>query len=212
MNKTPIGIIDDHKLFRSGIADIIEDTDQFAVVVSASNSDELYEQLSSTEIEILLLDIKLKEENGLDILTHLRATKPLLKVVMLTMHNEASYINTMVQKGANGYLMKDTTPEELIYTLQRVHADGKYYDSAVTNVIIEAMQTKEKLSSIGIELSETDHTIIRYISEGKTAVEIGNLIFKSTRTVEGYRTKLLEKTGTKNVAELVSWGYQNGVL
>jgi len=212
MNKISIGIIDDHQLFRSGIADIIDDTDQFSVVVSASNSKELYQQLAAREIEILLLDIKLKEENGLDILTHLKETKPTLKIIMLTMHNEASYINTMVQKGANGYLMKDTTPDELIFTLRKVHRNGKYYDAGVSNVIIEAMQTKEKLSSLGIVLSEADHAIIKLISEGKTAVEIGNIIFKSTRTVEGYRTKLLEKTGTKNVAELVSWGYQNGVL
>ena len=99
--KIALGIIDDHQLFRSGVEDIINDSDKFEVLISASTSKELYDQLNHTEIEILLLDIKLKQESGLDILIKLKEEKPDLKIIMLTMHNEATYINIMVQKGAN---------------------------------------------------------------------------------------------------------------
>lgn len=210
--KIAVGIIDDHKLFRSGIEDIINDSKEFQVKISACNKNELYTALKKQNIQILLLDINLKNENGLDVLIHLSETKPDIKIIMLTMHNEASYINTMIIKGAKGYLLKDTTPEILLTTLQKVHQDGKYFDSYITNVIVDAMQSKDKLLTLGIELSQLEIDILAHISEGKTADEISLLVFKSTRTIEGYRQKLLEKTGCRNIAELVSWGYKNKLL
>ena len=210
--KIAVGIVDDHKLFRSGVVDIINDSKEFQVKVSASNGDELFAGLKKNNIQILLLDINLKEENGLDILIKLSETNPELKVIMLTMLSEASYINTMVLKGAKGYLLKDTTPEILLTTLKKVHEDGKYYDTYTTNILVDSLQSKEKLVSFGIELSQIEIDILKYISAGKTADEISLLIFKSTRTIEGYRQKLLEKTGCRNIAELVSWGWKNKIL
>lgn len=212
MKKIPVGIVDDHKLFRSGVEDIINDSDQFQVKISAGNGEELYSALKKTNIQILLLDINLKQENGLDILIKLSEIKPQIKVVMLTMHSEASYINTMVLKGAKGYLLKDTTPEDLLMTLQKVHKEGKYYDTNTTNAIVESMQSKEKLVTLGIQLTPIEMDILKYISDGKTADEISLLVFKSTRTIEGYRQKLLEKTKTRNIAELVAWGFKNKLL
>jgi DNA-binding CsgD family transcriptional regulator len=79
-------------------------------------------------------------------------------------------------------------------------------------VIVEAMQSKEKLLSLGVDLTQTEIDILKQISEGKTADEISLLVFKSTRTIEGYRQKLLEKTNSRNIAELVSWGFKNKIL
>ena len=161
---------------------------------------------------MLLLDINLKDETGLDILIRLSDTHPDLKIIMLTMLDDPSHINTMVLKGAKGYLLKDTTPEILLTTLKKVHEEGRYYDTQTTNIIVDSMQTKEKLASFGIELTQIEIDILRYISEGRTADEISELVFKSTRTIEGYRQKLLEKTGCRNIAELVSWGFKNKIL
>ena len=210
--KIAVGIVDDHQLFRSGVEDIINDSKEFHVNISASDGDELFSALKNNDIQILLLDINLKHENGLDILIKLNETNPEIKVIMLTMFSESSYINTMVLKGAKGYLLKDTTPEILLTTLKKVHEDGKYYDTYTTNVIVESIQSKEKLVTLGIELSQIELDILKYISDGKTADEISLLVFKSTRTIEGYRQKLLEKTHTRNIAELVAWGFKNKIL
>ena len=210
--KIAVGIIDDHKLFRSGVVDIINDSKEFQVKISVSTSEELYGALKKSNIQMLLLDINLKDENGLDILIRLSNSHPDLKIIMLTMLDDPSHINTMVLKGAKGYLLKDTTPEILLMTLKKVHEDGRYYDTHTTNIIVDSMQTKEKLASFGIELSQIEIDILRYISEGRTADEISELVFKSTRTIEGYRQKLLEKTGCRNIAELVSWGFKNKIL
>ncbi|MEM9544703.1 MAG: response regulator transcription factor [Bacteroidota bacterium] len=210
--KIAVGIIDDHKLFRSGVVDIINDSKEFQVKISVSTSAELYSALKKSKIQMLLLDINLKDETGLDILIRLSDTHPDLKIIMLTMLDDPSHINTMVLKGAKGYLLKDTTPEILLTTLKKVHEEGRYYDTQTTNIIVDSMQTKEKLASFGIELTQIEIDILRYISEGRTADEISELVFKSTRTIEGYRQKLLEKTGCRNIAELVSWGFKNKIL
>lgn len=211
-NKIKVGIIDDHKLFRSGVEDIINDSEDFIVTVSAGDSKDLYKQLSKKTIDVLLLDIKLKNENGLEILTHLISQETKIKIIMLTMHNEPAYVNTMIQQGAHGYLMKDTTPQELLKTISKVQQEGRYYDTYTTNILVETMQSKQKLSSLEIHFSELELTIIQLVSEGKTAEEISKMVFKSARTVEGYRKKLLDKTKTKNIAELVSWSFKNGIL
>ena len=210
--KISVGIVDDHKLFRSGVEDIINDSKEFYVKISASNSKEFYSALKKNKIQILLLDINLKEESGLDILISLSETHPEIKVVMLTMLDEASYINSMVRRGAKGYLLKDTTPEILLMTLKRVHEEGKYYDTYTTNILVESMQSRQKLVSLGVDLSQIEVDILKHISDGKTADEISLLVYKSTRTIEGYRQKMLEKTGCRNIAELVSWGFKNNIL
>lgn len=211
-NKFSVGIIDDHHLFRSGIAEIVDDTAKYKIVISVSNSGDLFEALKKTRIEILLLDIRLKGEDGLDILERMKIDYPDVRVIMLTMHNEASYINTFIQAGAQGYLTKDTTPEELVETLDKVIEHGKYFNTQTTNALVDALQNNAKLAKSGMDLTDLETDILIYISQGKTAEEISNLLFKSTRTIEGYRQKLLLKTKSKNIAELVAWGYKSGVL
>lgn len=122
------------------------------------------------------------------------------------------YRKVRILRRADGYLMKDTTPEELLETIELVQKNGRYYNSETTNVIIESLQKKEKLESLGIDISSFEVQLIKMISEGMTADEISTKIHKSTRTIEGYRRKLLEKTQCKNIAELVSWGYKNNYL
>ena len=211
-NKISVGIIDDHHLFRSGISEIVNDSKKYQIAISASESGQLFDKLESTVIQILLLDIRLKDEDGLDVLEKMKLEHPMVKVVMLTMHNESSYINTFIQAGANGYLTKDNTPYELLNTLDKVVELGKYFNPETTNILIDSIQSKSQLIKSGIRLSDLELQILDHISQGKTAEEIALLVFKSNRTVEGYRQKLLLKTNTKNIAELVAWGYQKGVL
>ncbi len=210
--KIKVGIIDDHNLFRSGIAEIVEDSEKYTIDISVSDSCDLFKTLTTKKIEILLLDVRLKGEDGLDVLNRLKEEYPDIKVIMLTMHNEASYINTFIQAGAQGYLTKDTTPFDLLNTMDRVHEEGKYFDEKTTSILIDSIQSRAKLFKDGLRLSEVEMQILGHISEGKTAEEIAHLVFKSARTVEGIRQKLLAKTNTRNIAELVAWGFQNGVL
>ncbi len=207
-----IGILDDHKLFRSGICELIKDEEGFDVLISADTRQELLSKLKKIEIDILLLDIRLKDDRGDDVLVEVKKLYPSTKVVMLTMHSENSFLIKMVKHGADGYLVKDSEPEELIKTLKNVYTYGKHFSSLTTGKIIKGMQKEELKIKNGEYLKPYEIKVIKYLSEGKTAEEIGLIMHKSPRTVEGYKQKLLEKTKTKNTAELISWGYKDGCL
>ncbi|MBP7821851.1 MAG: response regulator transcription factor [Saprospiraceae bacterium] len=208
-----IAILDDHELFRSGIEQIINTSPDFRVVESVSTPEELYWVLKNNKkIDIVLLDIRLKGANGLDVLKIIKEEYPLMKVIMLTMYDESSYIRKMIENGADGYLLKDITPDELFRTLTNVCSLGRYFNQSITQLIIQSLQDKVVKAKTGVEFTSVELEVLTLISNGYTSDEIAKMLYKSTRTIEGYRNSFLKKTNTKNIASLVTWAFKNGVL
>ncbi len=212
MNKSSVAILDDHELFRTGICELVSKSPDFEMLWSVGAPEELYQALEHQTPDLLMLDIRLKNTNGLDVLQKLKSTHPALKIVMLTMHAESSYIRRMIEHGADGYLLKDITPEELFRSLRNVIRLGRYFGTEIMEVLVQSLQQKEFLKKTGLEFSSIELDVLLLISEGLTAEEIAKKLFKSHRTIEGYRQRLLDKTGSKNIAALISWAYKNGVL
>jgi two-component system, NarL family, response regulator DegU len=210
--KTQVAILDDHELFRTGICELVNNSKEFEVIWSLGNPDRLEEKFNEKTPEILLLDIKLKNANGLDVLKLLKQTMPEIRIIMLTMYSEISYIRQMIEQGANGYLLKDITPEELFKTLQNVMQLGRYFGQEITSLLIQSLQHKKTTELPSISFSDAEIEILKLISEGHTSEEMSKIIYKSSRTIEGYRQRLLDKTQSKNIAALISWAYKNGVL
>ncbi len=212
MNRIQIGIIDDHTLFRAGITQIINESAKYNTAISVDTPSKLFTQLKSCNISLLLLDIKLKEGSGQEVLIQLKEQYPLIKIVILTMHNQESYIHSLIKLGADGYLLKDITPNELITTLDNVLSYGQYYNPETTNIIVRNIQTSERLKTIGVNFSSSELDILRFISEGLNTEEIAKKMHKGKRTIEGYRQAMLKETDCKNTAALISWGYENKLL
>lgn len=212
MNKTQVAILDDHELFRTGIGELLHKSPDFEMVCSVGSPEELYAFVAQQVPDLLLLDIRLKNANGLDVLKTIKADYAQLKVVMLTMFSESSYVRHMIEQGANGYLLKDITPDELFRSLRNVVQLGTYFGPEVTSVLIQSLQHKETMKRSGLTFSDAELEVLAMISEGHTAEEIAVKLYKSNRTIEGYRQKLLDKTGSKNIAVFISWAYKNGVL
>lgn len=210
--KINIGILDDHELFRKGIVEIINHFEDCNVKLSVGTMSSLYRRLNEIDIDILLLDIRLKEGSGFEVLNKLKEEYPHIKIIVLSMHTESAYINTMIRKGAKGYNFKDISPEELKFSIMKVYKDGSYYPPHIAKSIIEGIQAKEELIHSGISISDQELELLRLLSRGKTTDEISTEIFKSRRTVEGYRQKLLDKTGCKNIAELISWSFRKKII
>jgi DNA-binding NarL/FixJ family response regulator len=212
MDKTQVAILDDHQLFRTGICELVNKSANFNILWSVGTPGELYTCLSRALPDLLLLDIRLKEASGLDVLRHVKASHEQVRVVMLTMYEENSYIHQMIENGADGYLLKDITPEELFRSLNNVMTLGKYYGTRVTEALINSLQHKDTIKASGISFTTVEIDVLKMLSEGLTAEEIAKTMFRSARTIEGYRQKLLDKTDSKNIAALISWAYKNGVL
>lgn len=207
-----IGILDDHDLVRNGLETLIHQTDHYHMVFSESTSAGLYTYLQTNTLDILLLDIDLKDESGISILKKLKQDYPGMKVIMLTIHEEPSFIHHCVTNGADGYIVKSTPFDELIQTVQKVVDKGSFFEEPVANLYIKDHQKLRKLEIDGIPISSDERELIRLLEKGLTAKEISKILLKGDRTIEGYKSALLKKTGCKNVIQLIGWAYRNKIL
>ena len=216
-NKIKIIIADDEILFRSGISFLLQREKNIHIVFEASNGQEVIEYLKITENkpDIILMDLKMPELNGVEATKIVHKYYPEIKVIALTSYNSNSFILNMIQVGASSYLVKNATPTEMIFTINEVAEKGFYYNDFVLQVIqdnITFEKNKQKSNFDGSYLTSREKEILLMICKQMSAVEISEKTFISPRTVEGHRNNLMIKTGSKNVAGLVVYAFQHGLI
>lgn len=210
MNKIKIAVADDHKLFRNGIAAILQDDDRFDLIGSVENRESLLAVLSQYDVDIVLLDISLPNESGLDILSDIREQFPDTKCIMLTMHEEIHYVKESLKKGAYGYLLKDSGEQELIKAIIGVNEGKKHFKDKISDLLVEDM-SKSKSESNPI-LSDREVEIVRMVAEGKITKEIADKLFISVRTVETHRSRIMKKLGASNASEMINAAYKRKLI
>jgi len=201
-----IAIADDHKLIRSGISMILSEQPSFIVVQQASNGRELLDGLANSKPDVVLLDLEMPILGGRETLIELQKLNPKIRVLMLTMHNNQAFILQMMELGANGYLIKNSDPNELVEAINKVIESEFYFSDVVSMAMLQGVSNpKLKLSNSiknsGLTSREID--VLRLICKEYTTIEIGEVLFLSPKTIEGYRKVLMEKTQSKNIAGLV---------
>lgn len=216
-NKIKMIIADDEILFRSGISFLLQREKNIDIVFEASNGQEVIDYLKSSENkpDIILMDLKMPELNGVEATKIVHKYYPEIKVIALTSYNSNSFILNMIQVGASSYLVKNSTPTEMIFTINEVAEKGFYYNDFVLQVIqdnITFEKNKQKSNFDGDYLTAREKEILFLICQQMSAVEISEKTFISPRTVEGHRNNLMIKTGSKNVAGLVVYAFQNGLI
>ncbi len=215
--KIKIAITDDHALFRNGLAEMVQQHEQFEVALTAASAEELIKQLQiRSGIDIILLDIKMPGKSGIEILPEIAEIDEKIKVIMISMHEERSFVVKSMKGGARGYLLKDTEPEELYSAIMRTYEIGYYFSENTSKALVEDISKKQekgsKLTGHLPELTSDDLALLEQICNGLKAAEIAKKLFKSPRTIEGHKARLLEKTQCKNAASLVAWAFRNGLL
>lgn len=210
-----LAIADDHRLFREGIRLIFEAQSGIDVVVEAENGQNLIDYLETGSVDVVLLDLEMPELNGAETLKALQESHPDVKVLLLTMHDNEKYMVSFLQMGASGYLLKDATPDELVYAVQKVYTSGKYISDRVSDALLNRLDgLKTETPKIGndLDLGEREMEVLELICQAHTTSEIADKLFLSTRTIETYRKRLLEKTDTRNTAGLVRFAIEKGLL
>ena len=212
--KQAVVIVDDHKLFRKGIHSLLEDFDFVGEIYEAGNGIELLELLDKLELEsvIILLDIQMPVMDGIEAQKKIRKLYPDLKVIVLTMQDDEQLILYMVCEGVNGYLLKNAEPEELEIALQKVIKNDFYFPPDMSRLVLKSVTRKNRTTLESPEFSEREIEVLDLICREYTAAEIAEKLELSPRTVEGYRSKLLEKTGAKNIAGLVVYAMKNKIV
>lgn len=207
-------IADDHEVFRKGLKLILSDDETLNFVFEASNGKELIEKLETNEIGVVLLDLKMPVMDGFETAKVLKRKYPDIKILILSMFEEEQFILHMMESGANGYLLKNASPEEITKALHIVTENNYYFNDLVSAVMLKKIMDKDYVQpkfKSSVNLNERDIQVLRLICEGRTAQEIGEEVYLSPRTVEGIRAGMMEKIGVKNIAGLVMYAAKNGI-
>lgn len=209
MATVSIAIVDDQLLFRQGLAALISNVSNFTLLLEAETGSDLLEQLQQTHQlpDILLMDMKLPDMNGIELNEILHSKYPLIKVIVVSMYNQERLMYRMIEAGACGYLAKNCDKQELITAIQTTIKSGFYFTYDAMKAIHNAPTYKNhivrNINNIPVELSEREEEVLKLICNEYTAAQIATQLFLSVRTVEGHRNNLLMKTGCKNTAGLV---------
>lgn len=210
-----IALVDDEVLFRKGISFLLQREDNIDIVFEASNGEELLSQLNDIEIkpDIIIMDLKMPVLNGVEATKIIRKSFPEIKIIALTSYDTKSFVANMIQVGAVAYLIKNTTPKDLIYTINQVAIKGFHYNENVLRTIKETtVSTKNSKGNLETGfLSPREIEILQLICQQKTTSEIADHLYLSPRTVEGHRNNLLLKTESRNIAGLVVYAIQNEI-
>jgi len=209
-----IAIADENKIFRKGLIAILEDFKEFDLVLETGSGLEIINQLSVKKPDVLLMDIKLPDMGILQMINQIRANSDQVKILILSAHSQDQCIIDVMKAGANGYLLKDSEPEEVIHAISDVHEKGFYFNKYLSVTLIKELlvQPPATIGSHEAMLNDREIDILKLICEESTNIEIAEKLFLSVRTVEGYRTKLFEKIGSKKIAGLVIYAVKNGII
>lgn len=204
-------IADDHIIFRKGLATILNEISQVKVVGEAANGHELLELLRKTPADVILMDIKMPKMDGIEATRKIMTSHPGIRVIALTMHEEISYFNKMIEVGATGFLLKKTTQEELEKAIMAVMNDLNYYSEEFMSSIHQPVTAPPPRRS-DIQLSEREQEVLELICKGCSNSEISKHLGLSNRTIDGHRARLFEKTGAKNAPNLVMYAIKHGLV
>jgi len=166
-----------------------------------------------------LLDVNMPVMDGIKATSILRERFPDLKIIVISMFDEDRFVTHMLELGVNGYLLKDSSPDEVEKAIRQVFAEGAYYSDFVGRALHRKLMAKKHdrapvptLTALSVELTSREKDVLRYLCDGLSTAEIGDKMFISARTVEGYRQRIIEKTGAKNIAQAIAYAYQRHLI
>lgn len=203
-------IADDHAIVRMGLVELLREDFPELVVYHAENSQQTIDLLKKYTVSLILLDISMPGRNGIDILKHIRDLGIKTPVLMLSMHPEEQYAIRALKAGASGFVNKQSATEELLVAIRKILSGKKYISVSVAEKLAESTDYGTKPAHA--MLSDREMMVLQKIASGKTVSQIAEEIFLSVNTISTYRTRLLEKLGLKNNAELTRYAMDNGLI
>jgi DNA-binding NarL/FixJ family response regulator len=204
-------IADDHAILRRGLKEILVRELPGVVCGEAKDAAELLARAQEAEWDLAILDITMPGRSGLDVLRDLKAARPKLPILVLSMHPEDQYGKRVLKAGAAGYMNKEAAPEELIKAIRKVLAGGRYVSGALAETLasdLSADAGRPRHES----LSDREFEVLRMIAKGKAVTQIAEELHLGVTTVSTYRARILEKMNMTTTAELMHYALHNGLV
>jgi two-component system, NarL family, invasion response regulator UvrY len=204
-------IADDHALVRAGLRQYLQDSGRFSTLSEASSGTQVLDMLRADNYDLLILDINMPDRGGLDILKHVRASYPEVRVLVVSGYPERQYAVNVLKAGASGYLPKDGSPDELLKAVGQVLSGRRYVSASLAELLVTELDTDHD-RPLHAGLSEREFQIFCKLASGQSVSEIASELSLSVKTVSTYRTRVLEKMAFKSNADITSYALRNGLM
>ncbi len=210
MNQTRILIADDHRMFRSGIANLLRKEDSFNVIGEASDGLEAVLMARDRQPDVILMDIRLPKIDGIKATEKIITNNPEVRILALTSYEEDDYVVSMIKSGALGYILKDAPYDELVIAIKALSSGNSYFAKEVTKKLFSRIENgssrlEARQKAKDLSVTEREFEVLKFIAEELTNKEIASKLYISPRTVETHRRNLIQKLKVKNTAGLVKY-------
>lgn len=205
-------LVDDHKLVLDGIKALLSGQTDLLILGEAGSGDEMFYLLGQKHPDIILMDISLPGISGIALCRQLKEKYPDIKVLFLSMYTNEEFIINAIHAGADGYLPKNISQEELLKAIRTVYAGGDYFSNSVSDIILSSFVRRAR-NGVNHEpsasLSKRENEILKFVAEGLSNPEIAVRLFISVRTVESHKNHIMQKLNLKTTVELVKYALKN---
>ena len=206
-----VGIVDDHTIVRSGLRQFLAEYVDVRVAGEASNGREAIDLVRNTEIDVLIMDLSMPGQSGLDALAMLRAKAPDMGILILSGYPEEHYALNLIRQGASGYLNKECDPKEIVEAIRTISLGRRYITPVVAELLAQQLNRKDQALPHD-QLSEREFQVFLKLAKGATAGEIAEILSLSVKTVSTYRTRLMEKMSLSSNSDLTYYALKNGLI
>ncbi|ARU05537.1 DNA-binding response regulator [Comamonas serinivorans] len=206
-----VGIVDDHAIVRSGLRQFFADHIDLRVVGEAASGREAIDLVRKEEIDVLIMDLSMPGQSGIDALAMLRAKAPDMGILVLSGYPEAHYAVQLIRQGASGYLNKDCEPLEIVDAVRTIALGKRYITPTVAELLAQQLGKKGS-SAPHEELSEREFQVFLKLAKGETASQIADELSLSVKTVSTYRTRLMEKMGLSSNSDLTYYALKQQLI
>jgi DNA-binding NarL/FixJ family response regulator len=214
--KIAVGLVDDDTLIISLLTSFLNEHADLEVCFSCEGETSLKKALEEASCipDVLVLDLKMKSSNGVDVAAFLKTNYPDIQIIIMSSFYKRSFTGFMVKTGISAFIPKGVLPQELVEVIKEVHTKGYYFRPDQMDVLRDQISAKAPMPALKEDdvLTERELEVLHLICQQKTAKEIGEKLFITNRTVEGHKNNLFIKTGTKNIAGLVIYAVQNNYI
>jgi DNA-binding NarL/FixJ family response regulator len=209
MDKTKVLIVEDHAIFREGLKKVLEAMAGMELIGEAENGLQFLEQLKKKKPDIVLMDIKMPVMDGIVATEKALAIHPDLKIIVLTMFGEEEYLYSLIQKGISGFMLKTARISEIERAIQMVSEGKQFYSPEINGLLVKRLrQATNEMES----LSPRENDVLTLICKGYSTAQIADKLCASKRTIEGYKARLMEKTGQPTTLNLVIFALRNKLV
>jgi DNA-binding NarL/FixJ family response regulator len=221
MNKLNLALVDDHEIFRKGLVLLLKSIENVGNISEASNGKEFLEMIEEQEFDVIFMDVKMPIMNGIEATKLALLKKPSLKIIGLSMFGEEEYLESMIESGVEGFLLKKADLKEIEKAINLIAAGKNYFSEELVTSLTKKFGNSGKNDNSGLftvnsnesdKISKREIEILQLICKGFSNQEIAEKLFISPRTVDGHRANIISKTGVKNTANLVMYAIKNGLV